>query len=276
MTLTQRTLALIALTFASIGAAAPQQAADPHLPTPTFDRGAPPALPADLRDGVLIFSKTNGWRHYDQIPRSNAVIARLAEKAGRRTYMTENAAIFTPSALRRFRVVVLNSASGDLFTPEQRAAFLAWLKAGGGLLAFHGAGGDPDQPWQVYAEEVIGARFTGHPGGADQFQQGLIRVERSDHPVMAGIPARWRWSDEFYAFDRVPTGHATEILATLDEASYRHPPEQAMGPVHPMIWTRRIGRGRVVFSALGHRPEYWDDPMLQRLVANALDWAGRR
>ena len=57
--------------IAMLGALALAQAApDPHLPTPTLDTEAP-ALPAGIERGVLIVSKTNGWRHFEHIPHSN-------------------------------------------------------------------------------------------------------------------------------------------------------------------------------------------------------------
>lgn len=265
-----------ALAFALLLAAPAiaQDAPDPHRPTPVFDR-TPPTLPADFRDGVLIFSKTNGWRHIEHIPHSNAVIAEIARQPGRPSFTTENAAVFTPALLKRVKVVVLNSASGDLFTPDQRAAFADWLKAGGGVVALHGAGGDPRYDWPFYVEQVIGAQFIGHPGGKDQFQRATVQVVAPRHPVMAGITTPWAPVDEWYSFAAPPRAEGTEVLATLDEATYRPDPRQKMGAIHPVIWTRQVGKGRVVFSALGHRPEGYDDPNYRRLIANAVRWTSR-
>lgn len=267
-----------AVVLAAILLAAPgwaQTAADPHLPTPTFDRVAP-AIPADLRHAVLVFSKTNGWRHIEHIPVSNAVIEQLAHEQSRQVFVTENAAIFNREQLARFDVIVLNSASGDLFTPDQRAAFVDWLENGGGLVAMHAAGGDTVQPWRFYAEEIIGARFIGHPGGGDQFQRARTVNRAPDHPIMRGIPRAWLWEEEYYSFDRVPAGRDTRILLSLDESAWRHPDALKMGAIHPLVWTRSVGKGRVVFSALGHRPEYYDDPVHRRLIANMIAWAGQR
>lgn len=249
-----------------------QDAPDPHRPPPTFDRVAP-ALPASFRDGVLIFSKTNGWRHIEHIPHSNATIAAIARSLGRPVFQTENAAVFDPALLARVRVVVLNSASGDLFTPPQRAAFEQWLRGGGAIVALHGAGGDPRYDWPFYVREVIGAQFVGHPGGADQFQRATVTIVAPRHAVMAGIRPPWRPVDEWYSFAAPPPPDST-ILATLDETSYRPAPGQAMGASHPIVWARQVGRGRVVFAALGHRPEAYDDPRYRRLIANAIRWTG--
>ena len=65
-------------------------------------------------------------------------------------------------------------------------------------------------------------------------------------------------------------------LATIDEATYRPHPGQEMGALHPVVWTRAVGKGRMVYVALGHTPESYGDPNLTRIIANAMRWVARR
>lgn len=264
--------AVIAAVFLALVAPLAEPASDPHQPTPVMDSIAP-ALPAGLTDGVLVLSKTNGWRHIEHIPHSNASLARIAAAQRRTAFVTENAAVLNDRDLARFRVVVLNSTSGDFAAPEQRAALRRWIEAGGGVVALHAAG-DGSHEWPWWIDEVIGARFIGHPGGADHIQPAALRVLAPKHPVMAGVTLSWRPRDEWYSFDRAPAG--AEILAAIDETTYRPHPGQEMGALHPVIWTRQVGRGRVVYAALGHTPESYDDPNFARIIANALRWVVRR
>ncbi|MGK6318176.1 ThuA domain-containing protein [Sphingomonas sp. DT-204] len=265
-------LAMLLAGLMVVGAA--QQPRDPHLPAPVVD-SVPPELPRGLRDGVLILSKTNGWRHLEHLPHSNAVLSELAAAARRRSYATENAAVLNDAQLARFSVVVLNSVSGDFAMPAQQAALQRWIEAGGGVVALHAAG-DGSHAWPWWIDEVIGARFTGHPGGADHIQRASISVLAPGHPVMAGVRLPWTPNDEWYSFDRVPGGAGLTLLATIDEGSYRPPQGKAMGKLHPVIWARQVGRGRVVYAALGHMPEAYDDPNFRRIIANALRWVAKR
>jgi uncharacterized protein len=260
----------VSLTLALIGllAATP----DPHLPPPTYDRVAP-ALPPGLRRAVLIVSKTNGWRHVEHIPHSNAVLAAIAREQGRASFVTENAAVFNDAQLRRFAVVVLNSASGDFLTTAQRDALRRFVARGGGVVALHAAGDDSHKdPW--YARTIIGTRFIGHPGGGDQFQPARVVVDRPRHPVMAGVAGAWQATDEWYSFAGDPAAHGMVVLARIDEASYRPGAKLAMGR-HPVVWTNPAAGGRVIYSALGHTPEAYDDRNYRRLLANAIRWAAR-
>ncbi len=264
------TIVLTLVAAVSVGAFA-QSAGDPHRPPATYDQVAP-VLPAELKDAVLIVSKTNAWRHLEHIPRSNAVLAELAKGIGRASFATENAAVFDDRHLKRFRVVVLNSASGDFLTAPQRAALDRWMTRGGGLVALHAAV-DNSHVWPEYRRNVIGADYAGHPSGADQFQSAQVIVEQPRHPVMRGVTLPWAPVDEWYSYKTSPRTGGMTVLARIDEASYR--PGRAMGTDHPIAWTGAWGRGRVVAMTLGHRPEAYDDANYRRMLANAMRWVGR-
>lgn len=249
---------------------AAQTPADPHRPEPTYD-SVLPRLPQGMRNkAVLIVSKTNGWRHLEHIPHSNAVLAGIAKGMGRDSFVTENAAVFNDAQLRRFSVVVLNSASGDFLTREQREAFGRFVARGGGVVALHAAGDSSHKaPW--YVDTIIGTTFIGHPGGEDHFQKAQVTVAEPDHPVMAGVSTPWSAVDEWYSFAGSPADRGMTVLARIDERSYR-PGKLAMGADHPVIWVNPRAKGRIVYSALGHTPEIYDDPNYRRLLTNAVHW----
>ncbi|KGB54497.1 hypothetical protein FG91_01897 [Sphingopyxis sp. LC81] len=239
----------------------------------------PPALPTDIRrPAILVFSKTNGFRHDEAIPAANAMFAALAKEKNWGIFQTENAATFRPDILARFDAVVFNNVSGDVFTPEQRAAFQAFVENGGGYVGLHAAGDDSHKAWGWYQDKVIGAHFIGHPL-FPQFQKALMRIEDHKHPATAQLGATWARTDEWYSFDRSPRQPGISILATLDEASYSpkglFEKDLSMGKDHPIIWSRCIGKGRVLYSALGHTAESFAEPQHRQLLAGAVAWSLR-
>jgi len=257
--------------------AAPQAAPAPFVkdprywPTPVMDTQRPVLPKLTRHPTVLIFSKTNGYRDDDQNKAAIAAVSELITQKKWDVFATENAATFDPKQLKKFDIIVLNSISGDVFLPEQREAFKNWIEAGGGVVALHGSGGDHHYDWQWYVDVLLGAQFIGHTY-SPQFQPGVIHIVDNTHPAMRNLPNEWQRTEEWYAFDRVPTGFHTHILATLDENSYHPIPQQVMG-THPLIWTRCIGNGRVFFSALGHKAETYSEPLHLKMIAGALDWA---
>lgn len=239
----------------------------------------PPALPADLkRPAILVFSKTNGFRHEEAIPAANALFAGFAKENGWGYFQTENAATFDPSILARFDAVVFNNVSGDVFTAGQREALKTYLTGGGGFVGIHGAGGDLSYKWDWYPDALIGARFIGHPLGP-QFQQATVNVEDDTHPATTDLPRAWVRTDEWYSFEKPARRPGYTVLATLDESTYKPDglfgKDLRMGKDHPIAWWHCIGKGRVLYSALGHRAEAYAEPEYQAMLLGATQWALR-
>ena len=264
------TIAKLAVAALPLMLGAAQAAPDPRRPAPTFDR-VPPELPALTRPAVLIVSKTNGYRH-DSIAEAVPAIEALVKARGWSSFATENAAVFNRRDLARFDVIVFANASGDIYTPDQRDAFQAWIAGGGGFVGLHSAGDGSHPDWFVKLRG--NGRFTGHPGGGDQFQAADLAIADRSHPATRHLPARWRWTDEYYSWDAPPAADA-HILASLDERTLHLDPKYRMGADHALIWWRCEGRARIFYSALGHKAEAWRDPMHLKMLDGAIGWAAR-
>lgn len=241
---------------------------------PSYDTEAPdiPDLPTTPR--VLIFSKTNSFRHVDAIPASNALFAEFAKELGWSTFYTENAAVHSDELLKQFDLIILNNISGDVLTTEQRTAFRGWLESGGKILAIHASGGSPVYDWEWYPSELIRAQFIGHPG-LPQFQHATVQVEDDAHPAMKHLPAEWDFNDEWYSFDASPR-EKVHVLATLQEDSYSPALAGPIGSLrmgdHPIIWHHKVGKGTVFYSALGHRAAAYSDKNYRELLKQAIIW----
>ncbi len=240
----------------------------------------PPTLPDDLkRPAILVFSKTNAFRHEEAIPAGNALLAQVARDKGWSYFQTESGATFTPAILAKFDAVVFNNVSGDVFTADQRAAFKAFIENGGGYVGIHAAGDNSHEAWGWYQNELIGAKFTMHTM-KPQFQQATVTVEDKEHPVNQGLPASWQRTEEWYSFDQSPRGKGYGVLLTVDEKTYN--PEGMfgkdlhMGADHPVVWWHCMGRGRVLYSALGHRAQAYAEPENRQMLVNAVEWAARQ
>jgi type 1 glutamine amidotransferase len=199
----------------------------------------------------------------------------IARQHGWGVVVTENGAVFNPTQLARFKAVVWNNVSGDVLTIRQRAAFRSWIEHGGGYAGIHGSGGDPVYPWDWYADILIGARFIGHPM-APQFQTARVKVENPANPITAGLGAGWSMSEEWYSFNRSPRVDGSRVLLSLDESSYSqvgmNHENLSMGD-HPIAWTRCVGHGRSFYTAIGHRPENYDEPHSRAVLERGIAWA---
>ena len=237
-----------------------------------------PAIPAGLNSpSVLVFSKTNGFRHVDGIEGGAKALQAITSKHGWGMFHTENGAVFNEQDLAQFDVVVFLNASGDMLSAAQESAFQSWLTAGGGWLGIHAAGDSSHLEWQWYRDNLIGATFTAHIMGP-QFQTAAVVLENHQHPVLRELPDIWQHEEEWYSWEQSPRVEGFTILATLDESSYV-PVADFMGTQtdlrmgdHPVVWANCIGSGKSVYAAMGHRGDAFEQPQVRLLLDNALAW----
>ena len=238
-------------------------------------------LPAG-RPRILLFEKINGFRDGPSVDAAHAAFVAMAQRKGWALVTTENGAAFTPAILRQFDTVIWNNISGDVLTLSQRRAFRAWMENGGGFVGVHGTAGDPAYFWDWYVDVLLGARFLMHPMDP-QFQTARVKVDDATHPIARGLPEQWDSNDEWYSFKTNPRSRGARIIATLDEDTYkpvgRSGTDLRMGD-HPIAWSRCIGaganRGRMFYSAIGHLPERYADPVYVRILEQAVTWAADR
>jgi len=246
----------------------PQMFSDPVFETqpPVFD------LP-EREFSILVFSKTNGFRHHEAIPAANQLMRQFSEQGQWAIALTENGAVFNAEQLAQFDLVVWNNVTGPALTSDQQAAFEAYVEGGGGYLGIHAAGDGSHKDWGWYANQVIRSQFTMHPLWP-QIQTATLNFEAATHPITESLPAQWQMQDEWYSFESSVRGQGSDVLMTIDENSY-DPNLWSMGEDHPLVWAHEQGAGRVVYSAPGHLASSYADPRYQRLLHQAITWASR-
>lgn len=238
----------------------------------------PPRLPENLtRPAVLVFTKTNGFRHTDGIAGGKLAINAIAQQRGFSVFETENGAVFNARDLALFDAVVFLNATGDLFNEAQEAAFETWMESGGGWVGIHAAGDGSHAGWPWYRKNLIGADFTAHIMGP-QFQEAKVNAENRWHPVHVGLPRSFAHTEEWYSWEKSPRLEEFVILASLDESSY-NPVQKLFGSEvdlrmgdHPVVWSNCPGRGKSVYLAMGHRAEAFEQPQVRKLLDNAIHW----
>ena len=226
---------------------------------------------------LLLFEKINGFKDTPSVNAARAAFSAMAERKGWAIASTEKGGAFNAKTLAQFDAVIWNNISGDVLTLTQRTAFQTYLKKGGGFIAVHGSAGDPVYFWDWYPDELIGARFSGHPM-APQFQEARI-VTNTAHPLAKALPGEWRMTDEWYSFKSNPRIAGADVLLTLDESTYKpvnRDRDLAMGKDHPIAWTKCIGKGRMFYSAIGHLPETYAQPQNVVMLEAAMEWAAKR
>ncbi|MEJ5976885.1 ThuA domain-containing protein [Novosphingobium sp. PS1R-30] len=254
----------------------PVTAADKVARCARYDNDVPRFDLPKGKPRLLLFEKINGFRDGPSVDAARAALTAMAERKGWAFVVTDKGGAFNPATLRQFDAVIWNNISGDVLTLSQRRAFQTWIEKGGAYVGMHGSAGDFIYFWDWYADRLLGARFIGHPM-APQFQDARVIVQAPDHPAARGLPREWTMNDEWYSFRTNPRTIGATVIATLDESSYKPVgmmnQNLRMGDDHPIAWTNCVGKGRMFYSAIGHRPETYSEPHHVALLEAAIDWA---
>jgi type 1 glutamine amidotransferase len=274
-----RTLMLLAAVLAALILGYAYVSGAWHLLFPSSSHDTrQPYLAPDLRSpAVLVFSKTNQLRHIDGIAGGVHALEQIAIGRGWTTFFTENGAVFNAQQLASFDAVVFLNATGDMLSNNQQAAFESWLENGGGWLGIHAAGDGSHQGWPWYMKNLIGANFTAHIMGP-QIQIASVVTENHQHPAVQAIPNVWNHADEWYSWDLSPRAAGFTILAALDEDSYTPVQSFPWGDRdlrmsdHPVVWSNCVADGRAVYTALGHTAESFKQPVMRKIMEDALAW----
>ena len=174
----------------------------------------------------------------------------------------DDAGQWTREGMAGYPVVILTKSNNvsaanqaPWMTEAVEAAFVEYVRAGGGLLAIHsGTAGYEATP---LLRGLLGGVFAQHP------EQCLVTVQpRAGHPLTAGSAA-FTGKDEHYHMT-MDDAQAEVFLETVSEHG-----------TQPGGWTRAEGAGRVCVLTPGHNLAIWTEPGFQALVGNALRWCGK-
>src|SRR3954454_7930854 len=199
-----------------------------------------------------------------------------------------------PAQLAQYKTIVFMSTVGrdagaslPSTSPTEFANFQAYIRAGGGFVAIHGAT-DAYQavPWYM---DLVGAGFTNHgsnsTGGImpDCGACGEVRVTNADpgNATTAGIPASFYIHDELYNYNRDPTDMGiVHPLLMEDESTLVGQLNYSPGPLmntdrHAMVWCRNFDGGRSFVTEFDHSWELLtQDWFVQNLLKGIQTTAG--
>jgi type 1 glutamine amidotransferase len=227
-------------------------------------------LAADLKSKrkVLYLTHSAGYRH-TVLPLSERVLQELGENSGAFvTTTTEDCSLINDDNLKQYSALIFFT-SGELpFSAEQKRAFLDFIKAGNGFVGIHSAT-DTFYQWPEYGQ-LIGAYFDQHPW----HQEVTIEVVDDQHPAVAHLAPSFTIKDEIYQFrDVLP--HPLHVLLKLDTRSVDLQAKNVKRQDHTfaLAWTNAYGKGRVFYTALGHRDDVWQDTRFHAHLVNGIRWA---
>jgi hypothetical protein len=222
-----------------------------------------PASAAPKR--LLVVSVTKGFRH-ESIPTAERVIEAIGKESGAYTVdfaRTDEELLekTSPAALvRRYDGVFFANTTGDVPLANPRG-FLDWVAKGHAFLGIHSAT-DTFHGFPPFIA-ALGGEFDYHKAQV----KVEPRVEDPKHPATSAIGPGFAVLDEIYimkSFDKA----RVHVLLSLD----KHPNTGEPG-YFPLAWTREEGKGRVFYTAFGHRDDVIQAEWYKKHLLGGIRWA---
>jgi type 1 glutamine amidotransferase len=198
---------------------------------------------------------------------------------------------FSEANLRNYQMIFFANPTGPDFSmtgPAGLAGMAAvqkFIEAGGAFVGVHSAGDfEQSNGFPFYTNVMLGSTFSTLRN--DDGTQGDVVLQPGfeNHPVVRGLPVLWSTTDEWYVFKRdVDTLPGFEVLAKLNSVTLSastDPPANG----RPVVWIKEFPptdpaqmlTGRVVYTMRGHNIVRYQEPLMRKLVHQAILWAAHR
>jgi uncharacterized protein len=244
---------------------------------------------------ILFFTKSSGFEHSviswknGQPSFAEKVLRELGQKNGWEFTFSKDGSKFSPEYLAQFDAVFFYT-TGDLcsegtdkqppMTPAGKQALFDYVRGGKGFIGTHSA----TDTFHTDNESKKGPdRYANHGKNADPYacfiggefiihgaqQVATNRVIDPKFPGFENVGDSFAFQEEWYSLkDFAPDDHA---LTVIDAPHMKGPMYER--PPYPNTWARQEGKGRVWYTALGHREDVWTNPTFQQILVGGIKWA---
>lgn len=241
----------------------------------------------ETRQKVLYFTRNVGYYHSvvrrkgSALSHAEQALVEMGKRVGVQVECTKDGRVFDGD-LDQYGAIAFYT-NGDLTLPNKqqeppmssrgKGRLLDAIAGGKGFVAFHSSCACWRTPGEKYANSaevdpylaMVGGEFIAH--GAQQ--EATMRIVSPSFPGMQDLGASFPLHEEWYALKNFADDlHVILVQETagMKGTCYQRPP-------FPSTWARRHGRGRVFFTAMGHREDVWVEPRFQQIVLGGLAWA---
>jgi type 1 glutamine amidotransferase len=212
---------------------------------------------------------------HDNIAASVKALRELGQENGIAMDISDDPKVFNDENLKSYGVVIFDNSNNSAFDTEaQKAAFQKFIRRGGGFVGIHSATGS-ERKWPWFWQ-LIGGTFWFHP----PLQKFTINIVDKKHPATACLPGEtWAWEDEFYLMKEQPQNLRVLLAGNVKALKVNAKQKAAIDKLPdsiPLAWCHEFEGARSFYTALGHKKEYYSDPLFRKHLLGGIQWALKR
>jgi hypothetical protein len=244
---------------------------------------------------ILFFTKSSAFEHSviswkkEKPSWAEKILLELGAKNNWDFTFLKDGSNFNKDYLAQFDAVFFYT-TGDLTTSgtdgqpgmpaDGKQALIDYVRGGKGFIGTHSA----SDTFHTNNESAKGPdRYQNHGDAADPYvkllggefikhgaqQEAKIKVIDPKFPGFEKVGAEFSFAEEWYSLkDFTPDFH---VLTVIDAPSMKG--DEYKRPPYPNTWARKEGKGRVFYTAMGHREDVWTNPTFQEILVGGVKWA---
>lgn len=158
--------------------------------------------------------------------------------------------------------VLLLSNNKPLDNDTRNAIFSRIEEGSMNLLLYHPSTWYNWEDWPEYNKKLVGGGSRSH----EDLQEFEVIVVKPDHPIMKGVPSKFRIVDELYRWEKDPEAEI-EVLAVGRGLK--------SGEEYPAVWIVKHPTAKIVGNTLGHDERAHDLKAYQTILGNSSEWLAK-
>ena len=214
---------------------------------------------------ILLLRHSAGFEH-SYLPNAEVTFKHLAQENGWRVTTTHLLGNIKEDVLKSLDVLVFATTGNLALDAAQKKLVIDFVRNGKGFMGIHN-GADTGYDWPEYGE-MVGGYFTGHPWT----QEVTVKVEDPNHPAVRHLGRSFRVFEEVYTFKNWDR-KKTHVIMSLDNSSVDISKGNRPDNDYAMAWCHSFGKGRVMYTALGHPDDLWSKTWFQTHIVGGLKYA---
>lgn len=253
------------------------------------------AAPASPERKLLFFTKSSGYEHVviswkdGQPSFAEKELLKLGTENNWKFEFSKDGSKFTPAYLAQFDALVFYT-TGDLCdkgrdgNPPMNAAgkqaIFDYVKAGKGFVGVHSASdtfhtdNEADKGPERYVNHCEKADPYVHFLGAEFIIHGKQQVAKNivvdpKFPGFEKVGESFSFNEEWYSLKDFKDD--IHVLTLIDSPAMEGTMYQR--PAYPNCWARAEGKGRVFYTAMGHREDVWTNPIFRNILVGGIRFA---
>lgn len=222
---------------------------------------APGSYISEDKDAQNIAVMGGGSSH-DFLPHFGVADGKVLSREGKNTVLyTEN-----PQELGTLLPTthILLLSNNKPFDQHTKNTIMSRVKEGKmNMLIYHASHWYNWQDWPEYNKEIVGGGSRSH----ENLQEFEVTVIKPDHPIMKGVPGKFKVVDELYRWEKDPSAEI-EVLATGKGIK--------SGEEFPLIWIVKHPNAKIIGNTLGHDERAHNHPAYKMILQNSVEWLGKK